>query len=106
MLQHGFGSNGGQDFAGETGRLESGRNDAENFTRHRRSYHKSGVLDSGKKGKLFTMLPWLQKRLQKLLQKRFHRLLNSSAIAILTAVTCWGQANIETRPRPGAKVDA
>jgi len=36
----------------------------------------------------------------------FQKLFISSAIAILTPLACWGQANLETRPKPGAKVEA
>ena len=40
----------GEDFAGETGGGESRRDHAQDFTRHTRSYHKTPMLDLGKKG--------------------------------------------------------
>src|SRR5262249_22049661 len=93
MLEHGFGRDRGQDFAGKTGGLESGRDDAENFTRHTRSYHETAMLDSGEKGKRLTMLP------------SFRKLLILSAIVTMMPVALWGQANLETRAKPGLKAE-
>ena len=45
VLQHGFGGDAGEDFAGKTGGGEPGRNNAQDFTRHRGSYHKTPMLD-------------------------------------------------------------
>src|SRR5437899_79288 len=91
MLQHGFGGNGGQNLTGEASRLKSGRNYAENFTRHTRSYHETRVLDSGKKGKPSMMLPSCRK------------LLIYCATVLLLPGAFWGQASLETRPKPGVK---
>src|SRR6516225_4960310 len=93
MLKHGFRGDRSEYFAGETTGLESGRNDAENFTRHTRSYHEKGVLDSEKKGKLATMLPSRS------------NLLIWSALFVFAGATSWGQANLETRAKPGAKIE-
>jgi VWFA-related protein len=93
MLQHSFGSDSGEYFAGETTGMKSGRNDAENFTRHTRSYHETGVLDSEEKGKLVAMLPSRS------------NLLICSALFVFAGVASWGQANLETRARPGAKTE-
>src|SRR5215813_15223953 len=90
MLQHGFGSNGDQNFAGETSGLKSGRNDAENFTRHTRSYHETSVLDSEKKGKLPTMRPSRSN-------------LSICGLLFLAGTASWGQANLETRAKPSVK---
>jgi len=49
-LEHAFGGDLGQDLAGKTGRCETRRNNAQYFTRHRRSYHKTRMLKSIKKG--------------------------------------------------------
>jgi len=51
------------------------------------------MLDSKKKGKLSAMRP------------SFRKLLIWSAAAIFAVASVWAQANLETRPRPGAKVE-
>lgn len=51
MLQHRFGSDTGDGFAGKTRGCEARRDNTQDFTRHRRFYHESGVLHSGKKGR-------------------------------------------------------
>ena len=73
--------------------MKSRRNDAENFTRHTRSYHETDVIDSEEKGKPFPMLPYPRK------------VLICSAIVILTGAYAWGQANLELRPKPGPPVE-
>jgi Ca-activated chloride channel homolog len=93
MLEHGFRSDRGEYFAGETTGMKSGRNDAENFTRHTRSYHETSVLDSEKKGKLAAMLPSRS------------NLLIYTALFVFAGVASWGQANLETRAKPGAKIE-
>jgi hypothetical protein len=40
----------GEDFAGKSGRSVPSRDNAQDFTAHRRSYHKNRVIDLGKKG--------------------------------------------------------
>src|SRR5262249_21325729 len=61
VLDHGFGGKWGENFAGKTGGSKSRRNDAQDFTRHRRSYHKTPMLDLGKKkGWGAAMLPSLR----------------------------------------------
>ena len=44
VLQHGFAGDGGESFAGKTGGGEPGRNNAQNFARHRRSYHENAAV--------------------------------------------------------------
>jgi Ca-activated chloride channel homolog len=51
------------------------------------------MLDSGEKGKRPAMLPSCRK------------LLISSAIVTSTAIALWGQANLETRAKPGVKTE-
>src|SRR5262245_49674097 len=91
MLQHGFGDDWGEYFAGETCGMESGRNDAENFTRHTRSYHETRVLDSKEKGKPPMMLPSCRKFLL--------------CSALIASFTAWGQPNLDIRPKPGEKAE-
>ena len=45
VLEHGFGADAGENFAGEAGGGESCRNHSQDFTRHTRSYHKIPMLD-------------------------------------------------------------
>src|SRR5262249_43456159 len=92
VLQHGLASQRGQNFAGETGGRESGRDDAEKFTRHTRGYHKTPMLHSGKKGWPANM------------RQSYRKLLIVSGIG-LWGCALWGQATIETRPRPGLKAE-
>jgi VWFA-related protein len=50
MLEHGFGGDSGERFAGEARGSKPGWYDAQNFTRHKRSYHKTPVINLGEKG--------------------------------------------------------
>ncbi len=50
MLKHQSGTDSSESFAGKTGRCEARGNNTQNFTRHRRFYHKSAVLHLGEKG--------------------------------------------------------
>ena len=51
MLEHRAGIDFGKRFAGETGRGVPGRDYAQDFPMHTRSYHERLVLDSRQKGK-------------------------------------------------------
>jgi Ca-activated chloride channel family protein len=61
MLKHWFRGNWGQNFAGKASGGEARRDHAQDFTRHTRSYHKTAMLDLGKKGWLACMLPSCRK---------------------------------------------
>jgi hypothetical protein len=52
MLQHRLGADSSERFAWEAGRGETRRDHAQNFTAHRRFYHKRAVLHSWKKERL------------------------------------------------------
>jgi Ca-activated chloride channel homolog len=57
VLQHGFAGYFGENFSGETRGSKPRRNDAQDFTGHKRSYHKTAVLDLVEKGSGAAMLP-------------------------------------------------
>src|ERR1039457_3613318 len=93
VLQHGFGGDLRQHLAGETSGCKSGRNDAENFTRHRGSYHKTPMLFLGKRGWPAAMAP------------SHAKLLICCAVGICLGSAIWGQAKLEVRTKPGEKTE-
>ena len=92
VLEHGFGGDGGQDFAGKTGGGKPRGNHAQDFTRHTRSYHKTPMLDLGKKGWPAVMLP----SRRKLFAVQRHL----SGLRALLAALRTGQPPVAIVPRP------
>jgi Ca-activated chloride channel family protein len=103
MLEHGFRGDGDESLTWETRRSEPSRDHAQNFTGHRRSYHKINMLDSKKKGWEAVMSP-----------RSHHRLRFLSILALLAASAAWSadkavnepKVSITPRAKPPADAEA
>ena len=92
VLDHRFGGDLGENFTGKTRGGQTGRDDAENFTRHTRSYHKTPVINSKKeKGWQAIMLP------------SYRALLLSSVIVFASLIWAAPQGPVTPRPKPVEK---